>query len=160
LRAISLWQPWASAIALGSKTIETRHWSTQYRGPLAIHAAQRKVRSELQDYGLDPIWQGALHLLPPDKSAGDIFMLPFGAIVATCNLIGCLTSEEIFRCRAAQVLKVHGTFPHSWTEEMMGNLSDGRYGWILADIKPLAAPVPFKGKQGFFNVPDHLLEPV
>lgn len=40
MRAISLWQPWASAIALGSKRIETRSWSTSYRGPLAIHAAK------------------------------------------------------------------------------------------------------------------------
>lgn len=27
MKAISLWQPWASAMALGLKSIETRHWS-------------------------------------------------------------------------------------------------------------------------------------
>src|SRR3546814_21127441 len=41
VKAISLWQPWASAIALGHKSIETRHWPTKYRGELAIHAAKR-----------------------------------------------------------------------------------------------------------------------
>lgn len=39
VRALSLWQPWAGFVAVGTKTIETRHWSTKYRGPLLIHAA-------------------------------------------------------------------------------------------------------------------------
>lgn len=34
--ALSLKQPWASLVAQGSKTIETRVWGTRYRGPLAI----------------------------------------------------------------------------------------------------------------------------
>lgn len=36
MKAISLHQPWASWIAEGKKTIETRMWSTRYRGPLLI----------------------------------------------------------------------------------------------------------------------------
>lgn len=154
MRAISLWQPWASAIALGSKTIETRHWPTKYRGPLAIHAAQRKVRGELQDMALSARWQGALHLLENGSSAGDIFMLPFGAIVATCNVVDCLTYAQ---CSMRGLRRLQGVAPRQWTEWDMGGFGDGRYGWILEDIKPLAVPVPFKGKQGFFNVPDHLL---
>ena len=39
MRALSLRQPWASLIADGRKTIETRTWRTRYRGPLAIHAS-------------------------------------------------------------------------------------------------------------------------
>ncbi len=42
MKAITLWQPWASLVAIGAKTIETRSWATSYRGPLAIHAAARK----------------------------------------------------------------------------------------------------------------------
>lgn len=38
MKALSLWQPWASLVALGEKRIETREWSTRYRGELAIHA--------------------------------------------------------------------------------------------------------------------------
>lgn len=41
MRALSLRQPWASMIANGSKTIETRTWRTNYRGPLAVHASAR-----------------------------------------------------------------------------------------------------------------------
>jgi hypothetical protein len=36
LPALSVKQPWASLIAQGKKTIETRVWSTRYRGPLVI----------------------------------------------------------------------------------------------------------------------------
>ena len=42
LRAITVWQPHASLIAIGAKTIETRSWATKYRGPVLIHAAKRK----------------------------------------------------------------------------------------------------------------------
>lgn len=38
MKVLTLHQPWASLIALGVKTIETRSWTTSYRGPLAIHA--------------------------------------------------------------------------------------------------------------------------
>ncbi|MDE2685986.1 MAG: ASCH domain-containing protein [Chloroflexota bacterium] len=41
IRALSLRQPWASMVADGRKTIETRTWRTNYRGPLAIHASKR-----------------------------------------------------------------------------------------------------------------------
>lgn len=36
MRALSLRQPWANLIASGKKTIETRKWTTHYRGPLLI----------------------------------------------------------------------------------------------------------------------------
>ena len=49
MKALTLWQPWASLVALGHKRIETRCWSTKYRGDLAIHAAAK----------LPPKWLGA-----------------------------------------------------------------------------------------------------
>lgn len=38
MKALTIRQPWASLIAHGVKTIETRSWRTHYRGPIAIHA--------------------------------------------------------------------------------------------------------------------------
>lgn len=43
MKAISLWQPWATFLVHGLKKIETRSWSTKYRGPLLIHAALKKL---------------------------------------------------------------------------------------------------------------------
>jgi hypothetical protein len=78
MNAISLWQPWATAIALGSKRIETRPWATAYRGPLAIHAAKRCVKAELRTCSHLSFWQGALnrqgYTLSPLWE-----VLPFGA---------------------------------------------------------------------------------
>src|ERR1700730_5019753 len=36
MKAISLKQPWANLVAEGRKTIETRTWSTKYRGKILI----------------------------------------------------------------------------------------------------------------------------
>jgi activating signal cointegrator 1 len=108
---LTLWQPWASLVALINpetglpwKTIETRSWATNYRGPLAIHAAARppcsyqtdtwvgnwKAHRRIGDGGYDltlyqarrpelsdELWRGAL----------DMVELPLGAIVATCTLV-------------------------------------------------------------------------
>jgi hypothetical protein len=41
MRVLSVRQPWADLIASGRKTLEVRSWSTAYRGPLVIAAAQR-----------------------------------------------------------------------------------------------------------------------
>jgi hypothetical protein len=36
IKALSLKQPWANLVASGEKTIETRKWPADYRGPLLI----------------------------------------------------------------------------------------------------------------------------
>ncbi|WP_406404181.1 hypothetical protein [Streptomyces uncialis] len=41
LRALTLRQPWASAITELGKNVENRTWHTTYRGPLLIHAGLR-----------------------------------------------------------------------------------------------------------------------
>ena len=43
MRYLSVHEPWASEIIAGKKPIEQRTWKTNYRGPLAIHAAKRGV---------------------------------------------------------------------------------------------------------------------
>lgn len=60
LPALSLWQPWASAIASGKKQNETRGWKRDYRGPIAIlatasiHADAREfVRARLAEIRCD-----------------------------------------------------------------------------------------------------------
>ena len=41
MKALSLHQPWASMIAIGTKTIETRRWKTNYRGDLLICSTKK-----------------------------------------------------------------------------------------------------------------------
>ena len=47
MKAITVWQPWASLLVSGRKRYETRSWATSYRGPIAIHAAKRPVRQTI-----------------------------------------------------------------------------------------------------------------
>jgi phage tail tube protein FII len=45
MKAITLIQPWATLIILGEKKIETRSWSTNLRGEIAIHAGKKIDKS-------------------------------------------------------------------------------------------------------------------
>ncbi|MFH1186297.1 MAG: ASCH domain-containing protein [Chloroflexota bacterium] len=160
MKAISLWQPWASAIALGSKRIETRGWATAYRGPLAIHAAKLCIKSELRAYSHNPIWKGALDLGSPLEPCQPLWeSLPFGAIVAVVRLKQCYPTyaiaEHLLRERHKRPWDGDGLC--GWTEYSMGDFGPGRFGWLLADVRALPKPIPFRGAQGFFEVPDSLL---
>ena len=133
MKAISLWQPWASAIALGCKRIETRHWSTHYRGPIAIHAAKR--------------WTGdERHFAELVASEYDVRLRtpPLGAIVATAKLTACRRSEDLIADGLTDM------------EEAFGNYGPQRFGWVFLDIVALPTPIPFSGHQGLFDVPDHI----
>jgi ASCH domain len=55
MKAISLWQPWASLIACGAKPFETRHWAPPREligQPIAIHAA-KKVDKDAASFAVD-----------------------------------------------------------------------------------------------------------
>lgn len=54
MKALTLHQPWASLLAAGHKTIETRSWSTPYRGPIAIHASAKVRRISRRDPEAEP----------------------------------------------------------------------------------------------------------
>lgn len=86
MKALTLTQPWATLVALGAKRIETRSWSTPYRGTLAIHAAKGFPRWA-KDACLEP--EFAIEL------GSDV--LPTGAVIATCRLISCLPTRELGR---------------------------------------------------------------
>ena len=62
MRALSIRQPWAWLIVHGPKDVENRTWSTDYRGPLLIHAgktferdAWEWLRREYPEIYLPPI---------------------------------------------------------------------------------------------------------
>lgn len=41
MKALSLRQPWANLIVDGKKSIETRTWSTSYRGDIIIYSSKK-----------------------------------------------------------------------------------------------------------------------
>lgn len=134
MKALSLWQPWSSAIALGHKTVETRGWSTRYRGPIAIHGAKRWTADERD-------WARVFA-----QAAGDERLLepPLGCIVATATLAG-VRPTEWFDGRIGPI------------EHMLGNYGPGRFGFLLEDVVALEVPIPWRGMQGMFEIPDDIL---
>lgn len=93
MKALSLTQPWASLVAIGAKRIETRSWSTSYRGLVAIHASKRfpdeACLFAIQDLVTGPLMRaGALPAgwAPWGKDNKPIdALLPLGAIVAVAG---------------------------------------------------------------------------
>jgi hypothetical protein len=158
IKAISLWQPWASAIALGAKTIETRSWRTSYRGPLAIHAAKRLNQAELIHLSCIWGWQGALKPLIdkcPVRNNSKFLedVLPFGAIVAVCNLVDCRPTGSFTQKELDTRRRPEGEYAelYVWTERMMGDFGLERFGWVLENIRAIE-PFPVTGRQGLFEV--------
>jgi hypothetical protein len=158
MKCLSLWQPWASAIACGSKIIETRHWPTAYRGPLAIHAAKRCIKAEMIDLHCRWNWCAALKPMGVQMGQKDALwdLLPFGAIVATCEMVNCrptgsFTGTEIDVPRYPPDSDSFGSWNY-WTERMMGDFSLGRYGWVFSQVEMLKTPIPCRGQRQLFEV--------
>lgn len=168
MKAISLWQPWATLVAVGAKHIETRSWGTRYRGPVAIHAARTTV--QLNALRECPHFHAVL--------ASGVIGFPLGEIIATAHLADVWRVERLERAHRnrnteldsgiAETLRFWGHDEdtirrslHRWDltdqERAFGDYSAGRFGWLLDDVVKLDRPIPFRGKQGLFDVPDHLL---
>lgn len=136
VRAISLWQPYASLVAWGEKQYETRHWSTHYRGLLAIHAAKRqptKAEVEALSYRLNPI----VRKLTRNPVEHYLFNeLPYGAVLCIVNLVDVVSTQQV---------RV------STKERDLGNYAPGRCAWKMELVEVFPKPIPAKGAQGFWN---------
>nr|WP_246456214.1 ASCH domain-containing protein [Ruficoccus amylovorans] len=82
--ALSIRQPWAWLIVNGHKDIENRDWTTNYRGPVFVHASKTFGPSEREDceyvsedYKID---------MPADFA--------LGGIVGLAHIVDCVDSHE------------------------------------------------------------------
>lgn len=178
MKAISLWQPWASLIACGAKPFETRHWAPPpdlIGQTIAIHAAKKIDKGAAQFaeelcYGQHAA--GGFELADkleasmsatPDRLMG-IFgaaTLPIGCVVATARLDAAfqLGEQALGTVKPGAVVVrrlVSRPVPECFTVRYddFGDYEPGRWAWLLTDVKPLNPPAEAKGRQGFFNLPD------
>ncbi len=138
IRGITVWQPWASLLACGRKTVENRTWpprGMQVGDYLAIHAGTKRdeeswgaVHAIREELGTKGQW-APLGLPYPMgfKSA------PYGAIVGVAVLDEVRTAPR-------------GDDPW-WC---------GPVGWYVRDAVPID-PVPCKGAQGLWTLPGDVL---
>lgn len=165
MKALTIWQPWASLLACGAKQYETRSWATKYRGPIAIHAAikdpcklpllgkgafERFIQQEI-DAERCPSWS----------------IMPRGKIIATAELVNVWhivyhPGPDVNKARhidiGAESLIEDKHDPHfgdyfvpTEKEIALGDWTPGRYAWEFANVKILPEPIPAKGKQGLWN---------
>ena len=106
MKALTLWQPWASVVALGIKKIENRRWkppASVIGRRIAIHAG--KTYDE----------KGAK--LIAEICGGQPERVPFGVLMATARVVGVVTTPEEVALDQRR-----------WFF--------GPYGWVLEDIYP------------------------
>lgn len=161
MKALTLWQPWASLIAVGLKTIETRSRAAPRSligQRIAIHAAKRYPEPFDND------------LIGDFKITEDI---PLGAVVATALLIDCVPIEVVLPAadrapgtpaystghdkitlhpltREAHLFRGNnGTIV---TDQLpYGNFAPGRFAWIFTDVNPMVPPISAIGHQGIWE---------
>lgn len=157
MKAITIWQPWASLAACGAKHYETRGWPTKYRGPIAIHAAAKDPRTlplEVREA-----------LFP--YAAGDLGQLPRGAIVGIAELVNVwrIVYHPGTDVNVAKNIEIGAEslstdkhapdfadfFVPTEKELALGDWTPGRYAWELRNVKLLPKPIPAKGQQGLWN---------
>lgn len=123
---MTLTQPWANAVAIGLKRIETRSWRTGYRGLLAIHAAK----------GF-PVWARQFAMTELALGRGEA-RIPRSAIVAIVRVIDCVPAVE-------------AALDISAIERMYGDYSPGRWAWVTEFVERIEPPVPAKGALGLWE---------
>ncbi len=145
MKALTLLQPWATLVAIGAKTLETRSWHTDYRGPLAIHAGKDKrfvdgnspyyicceepFYTVLQEHGRTVVEKHRSPFEIADR------IMPLGAVIAVCELVECLK----IICPPAE------------PECSFGDFSLGRWAWFLNNVQILDKPVPARGSLGLWE---------
>lgn len=134
MRALTVWQPWATLIAEGHKKIETRGWNTNIRGAVAIHSAKKPIKESMKLMTSDSI-RIISNLLYPFL----LERLPVGYILAAGNLVDCMLIDEAF-------IETLGA-----DELLLGDYTIGRYAWIFKDMKHFHAPILARGGQGFWD---------
>lgn len=121
LPALSIKQPWAHSIVLGSKRVENRTWRTHFRGRFLIHAGKSLDDEQMiawhrtcKEGGIRDTWA---QRVPTHE-------IPLGGIVGVATLIDCVSeSDSPWFC--------------------------GPWGFVLDQVEPLSFQ-PCRGQLGFF----------
>jgi hypothetical protein len=157
MKALTLYQPHATLVALGAKTIETRSYPTSHRGSIAICAAKKSPNSwqKLADAGLTTMpphnafseeLENSCGLLLGGPEAGlpNLATLPSGVIVALATLVDV---------RPCMIWGDPESYALAESERAFGVYGSGRYAWFFEEILPLRPPyVPVSGHQRLWNL--------
>jgi hypothetical protein len=131
MKVITLWDPWASFVICGLKTVETRSWDTKYRGWLGIHVAKQIPRHVLKLCNSEPLYTWIKRMNIPVQSA------PKGVLLGKVQLL-----------KTSRIIN-ESDFP--WFERQFGDYTPGRYAWIFGSVVRYRNPIPVRGYQGLWE---------
>lgn len=147
MKALTVYQPWASLLVAGVKNIETRSWWTGYRELLAIHAAKFSVEQTVDLLGYEEFMR--LHNICIDHGLGPINELPRGCILGERWLAECLPVEDVF-WGSPEMRE-----PEIALERSLGDWTVGRYAWCFSETRVVFdPPIPWRGQQRLWDLPD------
>ena len=146
----------------GGKRIENRGQESSVRGPVLIHAGSG-------DAGLK--WTRAdrpnAFLTKRQLEAMTHTKVAFGAIVGIADIIDdieihppgfkFIDGERNPAVTLANGAVVAWYYANKYPWLVAHHHAFGPWGRVLANVKRIVEPIPYKGAQGFFNVPDDLL---
>lgn len=152
MKALTIIQPFAHLIALPEshpehKRVENRHWLAPawlVGQELAIHAGLAKR------YDGTPVAEIAEEY---DLAQAE---LVFGAVVAVARVVARVQVVDMGGGDRRPILV--GTFvpgQYAWLQSHQH--CEGPYGIVLANVRPLPKPLPWKGAQGLWNIPDEAI---
>lgn len=152
MKAIVLYQPYATLMAIGVKKNETRPRPWAHVGDVAICAAKLKWTTEVPEWAipaLEELWAhrrlvDPLYLKMPGKSIQTVYNeLPFGKVVCVVEKTGCVSTNDDNgddRSLTPVELKV-------------GNYEPNRFYYSTKNVRRLTTPVRVIGSQGVFELP-------
>lgn len=140
MKALTIWQPWAGALAAGIKENETRSWGTKYRGEIVIHSALKPIQHTWSDLYMNDDARKVIcrRMNLPEVIDGSA-VFPMGCILATAELVDCIRITAEYRATLTS------------DELALGDYTLGRYAWKMANVRELPEPIPAKGRQGLWN---------
>lgn len=174
---ISLHQPWASLCVLPSladasipvKPYETRSFPCpqKYIGKRILVHATKKWTTGVRwlIYGPpaatgDSPFMAAIKRMPFYSRGEKTFGLPLGCIVGAVDVVECYKVVLYGMQPVGTVMsRTDVDFLPMPTGDALafGDFSVGRFAWALRNPVMFKTPIPYKGRQGFFGVPDDVV---
>lgn len=156
MRAITLRQPWASLFVAGAKLIETRSWSTPYRGPLVVHASAKIKPDEIALCWSQP-FASELTRLGFDATAD----LPVAAALGIVEIVDCLPMVAGRLVGDSDEFPIDDPRGLTENERAFGHYAPGRFAWITSPTRTVfAKPIPARGMLGLWELPTDVAEQI
>ncbi|MDB5415070.1 MAG: hypothetical protein JWR10_3405 [Rubritepida sp.] len=145
MRALTIWQPWATLIAEGLKPYEFRGWAAPayVQGQrIAIHAGARPIKSgEVKEL---------LLMLQKEGSFGTGLVVHGSIALLERVLAGMTLPRSAIVCTGVLGTPIRaGDIPG--LEADSDRIDHSKWGWPITEIQRLEPPAPATGMQGFWT---------